>query len=94
MRRTPTTAAKAAKSANARLISNQAALRTAWEKDVAAGPDGGLRHQWRAATEWLRSEATALTVEQRQQLLDHVIGLCQNANSQARLTVLPHLPGK
>lgn len=89
MRKSPTTLEKAAKSANARLNANQGALTAAYARDVEAGPDGKQRNQWRAATEWLRSEVTALSDADRQQLLDHVIGLCQNANQQARLTVIP-----
>lgn len=88
MRRTPTTPERAARSANSRLKANQDGLRAAYAKDIADGPAGKQRHQWRAATEWLRSEVTALTAEQRQQLLNHVIELCQNANQQARLTVM------
>lgn len=89
MRRTPTTPEKATRSANARLEANQRALRLAYEQDVQEGPEFGQRHQWRAATAWMRSEATALTGEQRQQLLTHVIELCQTANAQARLVVMP-----
>lgn len=94
MRRIPNTPEKAAKSADARLTRNQAALRAAWEQDARDGSSTELRNQWRAATDWLRSEVTALTPQQRQQYLDHVIELCQSANAQARLTVLTTLPGK
>jgi hypothetical protein len=89
MRRTPSTPEKARKSADARLKANDAALQQAWRNDVKAGPEHQQKYQWRAATEWLRSEATALSDAQRQQLLEHVIGLCRDMNAQARLTVVP-----
>lgn len=88
MRRTPTSPAKAARSANSRLEANQAALREAWEQDVKEGPDFKQRHQWRAATNWLRSEVTALSDADRQALLAHLIETCQTANVQARKTVV------
>lgn len=87
MRRTPTTPAKAARSADARLAANEEALRAAWQDDRRAGT--GTKHQLRVATAWLRSEVTALADEQGQQLLAHVVQLCRDANAQARLTVIP-----
>jgi hypothetical protein len=90
MRRTPTTVDKAEKSANARLTANQDALHAAYAQDVKEGPAGGLRHQYRAAAAWLRSEATALGGEDRQNVLNHLIQLCQKANAQARQTVHQH----
>jgi len=89
MRRTPNTPEKAARSANSRLEANQAALQRAYRADAEAGVDGGLRNQFQVATAWLRSEVTALAPGQRQQLLDHLVELCQTANVQSRMTVVP-----
>lgn len=89
MRRTPTTAERAVRSANSRLEANQAELQKAYAKDVADGPAGKQRYQIRAATEWLRSELTAIPAEDRQRILAHVIGLCRDANTQARMNVTP-----
>jgi hypothetical protein len=88
MRRTPTTPARAKRSADARLEANSRALQQAYADDVRAG-NGSRRYQWRAATEWLRSEVTALPEEDSQLLLDHIIQVCRDANAQARRTVVP-----
>ncbi len=89
MRRTPSTIEKAERSANLRLDANQRALQEAYEADVREGPAAKQKRQFQVVTAWMRSEVTALTPEQRQQFLDHMVGLCQQANQQSRMTVLP-----
>ena len=89
MRKSPSTPERANRSADSRLKANQTKLQEAYRRDVAAGPAGKQRHQICAATEWLRSELTAIPDADRQRILDHVITLCQDANTQARRTVIP-----
>lgn len=76
--------AKASESADRRLTRNQAAVQQAWQDDVREGPDYQQRHQWRAVTGWLMSEAKNVTDEERANMLAHLLKLCQEMNGWSR----------